>query len=612
MADNIYVVNGIATGTETITISDDGTGIDTITLIGVFAGTTSLDLTWTSNAGMATSASGLYFSPQNTGHRLIVNGVIENATGSDGQDFIQGNELANVIFGDAFATGQGQQDTLWGGDGNDTIFGGAGADTMLGDGGDDLLFGDADADTITGGGGLDTIEGGAGADSLAGGSSPGDRVSYAHSAAGVSVSLTFGDFTMGSGGDAEGDRIFGFTDAEASDFNDVLTDNVAGTVAFGGNDNRFYGNAGSDVLTMGGGADGGYGGDDNDTIRGGAGDDQLYGGAGLDSLFGDDGNDLLNGDSGGDTMAGGAGDDTYVCEADTDIVVEVVVVGGGGGLDLILAGVNWSLQAAVENLTLTGTALRGTGNSFANVVTGNNLANTLRGMSGDDTLLGGGGNDSLIGDSGNDRLDGHFGNDTAAGGTGDDTYVCSGSFDAVTEKLGEGRDLILAGVNWSLQAFVEDLTLTGTAAVGNGNSFANAITGNATDNTMQGFSGNDTLAGGRGLDMLTGGGGADVFDFNILADSTVASTGRDVIADFRASDLDKIDLRDIDANAAQGGNQKFHFIGAALFTGTSGELRAAQSGSSLIVSGDVNGDQIMDFAITMQNVTGLVAADFVL
>ena len=608
MADNIYVVNGIATGPDTITISDDGTGIDMIKLDGVFDGTTSLDLNWTSNAGTATSASGLYFNPQNIGHRLIVNGVIENATGSDGHDFIQGNELANVIFGDAFATGLGQQDTLWGGDGNDTIFGGSGADTMLGDNGDDLLFGDTDADTITGGGGVDTIEGGAGADSLAGGSSAGDRVSYAHSAAGVSVSLTFGDFTFGTGGDAEGDRIFGFTDAEGSDFSDVLTDNVAGTVAFGGNDNRFYGNAGTDVLTMGGGNDQGYGGDDNDTIRGGAGDDQLFGGGGRDSLFGDDGNDLLNGDAGGDTMAGGAGDDTYVCEAAADIVVEAV----GAGRDLILAGVNWALQSTVEDLTLTGTALRGAGNFSANVVTGNDLANRLQGFGGDDTLLGGGGDDSLIGDSGNDRLDGQGGNDTMAGGVGDDSYVCGGMFDVVTETVGEGHDLILAGVNWTLQAGVEDLTLTGTAAVGQGNSFANVLTGNAGDNALRGFSGDDTLAGGRGLDVLTGGGGADVFDFNTLADSAVISTGRDTIADFRASDLDKIDLRDIDANATQGGNQKFHFIGPGFFTGTSGELRAAQSGSSVIVSCDVNGDHIMDSAITVQNVTALVAADFVL
>lgn len=398
MADDTYVVDQLVTGTETITLTDDGTGTDTLRVNGLYATTVEINLAWTTNLGLPTSGESIYFNPTGTGHRLIVNGVIENAIGSNGQDFIQGNALQNLLFGDALATGAGLNDTIWAGSGNDTVHGGAGSDGIQGDGGDDLLYGDGGNDTINGGSGIDTIEGGLGADVMSGGATAGDTVSYASSASSVRILLEHGAVTTGLGGDAAGDQVTGFTNVTGSAHADLIVDQVKGTLAFGFNDNIFHGWAGRDRLFLGGGNDQGLGGIGSDTLLGEAGNDTLFGGAS---------SDVLRGDS--------------------------------------------------------------------------------------------------------------------------------------------------------------------------------------------------------GQDVLSGGSGADRFVFRDAGDST--ATLRDRITDFSAAEQDIIDLREIDAEAGVAGNQAFHFITTA-FGGNVGELRAKVSGSDLIVLGDINGDKVADFAILLQGVAGVTAADF--
>jgi Ca2+-binding RTX toxin-like protein len=56
-------------------------------------------------------------------------------------------------------------------------------------------------------------------------------------------------------------------------------------------------------------------------------------------------------------------------------------------------------------------------------------------------------------------------------------------------------------VTYTLGANVEDLTLTGTAAInGTGNGLANALTGNSAANVLNGKTGADTMSGGLGND----------------------------------------------------------------------------------------------------------------
>ncbi|KQP37822.1 hypothetical protein ASF34_17285 [Methylobacterium sp. Leaf106] len=120
------------------------------------------------------------------------------------------------------------------------------------------------------------------------------------------------------------------------------------------------------------------------------------------------------------------------------------------------------------------------------------------------------------------------------------------------------------------------------------------------------------MIGGTGADQLTGGGGADKFLYNSVADSTVATSGSDLVRDFVRAQGDRIDLHFIDAVAGGSVNQAFKFIGSADFHDRAGELRAVVSGSNTLVSGDVNGDGAADFSIVLKGALTLQAGDFIL
>ena len=64
------------------------------------------------------------------------------------------------------------------------------------------------------------------------------------------------------------------------------------------------------------------------------------------------------------------------------------------------------------------------------------------------------------------------------------------------------RDLVRSSVSYALGSFLDDLTLTGAAAIdGTGNALANVITGNGAANRLDGGAGADTMAGGDGDDV---------------------------------------------------------------------------------------------------------------
>lgn len=228
-----------------------------------------------------------------------------------------------------------------------------------------------------------------------------------------------------------------------------------------------------------------------DTLYGGSGNDTLTGQAGNDILYGQSGNDNLDGGTGNDTLYGGKGDDTYTVDSTTDVVNENL----SEGTDLVKSSVTHTLRDNVENLTLTGTtAINGTGNALNNIIIGNSAVNTLSGGAGDDTLNGGAGNDKLI------------------GGLGNDIYVVDSTSDAVTENANEGTDTIQSSVTRTLEANVENLTLTGTTAInGTGNTLNNILIGNSAINTLTGLAGDDYLDGGAGADKLIGGAGNDTY-----------------------------------------------------------------------------------------------------
>jgi serralysin len=209
------------------------------------------------------------------------------------------------------------------------------------------------------------------------------------------------------------------------------------------------------------------------------------------------------------------------------------------------------------------------------------------------------------------------------GGFGNDTYVVDNQGDRVQESAGAGTDLVQSSVGYRLAANVENLTLVGTGWVGTGNGVANVLLGNAAGNALNGGLGADQLLGGGGPDQLiggfgndrltgrlgadriAGGPGGDVFVFVASSDSGPGAV-HDVIQDF-ATGIDRCDLRAMDADSLQVGNQAFDFIGALAFS-NAGQLRFQRG----ILSGELNGDRIADFEIALAGVAAIAETDILL
>lgn len=449
LGDDYYIVDNV--GDVVIESADEG--VDTV----------QSSVTW---------ALGEHFE-----HLVLTGSSAIDATGNDKNNIIIGNSAKNI---------------LWGGAGNDTITGGGGADTMFGGTGDDVYIVSTTTTVINENAdeGIDRVE---------------SSVTYTLSDNVENLTLT-GFAAINATGNAQ---------------NNTLVGNAA--------NNTLNGGAGADVM-IGGFGDDVYIVDDADdlvveslnqgidTVQAsvsytlsahvenltltGSGDidatgnslnNVLIGNAGVNVLTGGAGNDTLNGMAGADTMIGGTGNDVYVVDNIGDVIIEYA----DEGIDTVQTALNgYVLDTHLENLTLTGSAaLSGTGNAL------------------DNTIIGTTGNNTLIGLEGNDVLDGNGGVDTLIGGVGDDTYYIDSSTDVIIEYADEGIDTVMSSITYTLGANLENLILTGAAALnGTGNALDNTLSGNGGSNTLNGGAGNDYLDSGYGgTDRLVGGDGDDTY-----------------------------------------------------------------------------------------------------
>jgi Ca2+-binding RTX toxin-like protein len=203
-----------------------------------------------------------------------------------------------------------------------------------------------------------------------------------------------------------------------------------------------------------------------------------------------------------------------------------------------------SSSAGIVASLATGSVLDGVGgidtlSRIRNIAGSATGGDSIEGGNFADLIFGFGGADTLLGGAGGDRLDGGTGADSLVGGANDDLYWVDSGLDRILELAGGGRDKVFASVAVNLAAEVEDLLLTGTAALAaNGNALANHMTGNiganrlnggGGDDTLAGAAGNDTLDGGLGGDRMVGGPGDDLFMVNDARDRVVelAGGGRD-------------------------------------------------------------------------------------
>jgi Ca2+-binding RTX toxin-like protein len=279
---------------------------------------------------------------------------IENLTGSNFDDWIEGSVTANILHGGGghdVIYGDDGNDQVYGDWGNDTLHGGDGDDTMYGDTGNDTMYGDNGNDTISGGDGVDTIEGGANNDVISGGAhndmlygqsgndriegGAGDDTIDGGSGTDTAVYTGSGDVTVNllwgtASGAAGNDTLIAIERVETGSGNDVVYGTTSSNrIETGGGNDTIYAFDGHDMVYAGTGHDTVYGyqgidliygGTGNDTLWGGSDDDTIHGEDGADELKGEDGDDMLFGGAGADRIRGGDGDDTINGASGADVI----------------------------------------------------------------------------------------------------------------------------------------------------------------------------------------------------------------------------------------------------------------------------------------------------
>ncbi|WP_435874838.1 immunoglobulin-like domain-containing protein [Pseudomonas chlororaphis] len=172
-----------------------------------------------------------------------------------------------------------------------------------------------------------------------------------------------------------------------------------------------------------------------------------------------------------------------------------------------------------------------------------NLADAILGhteatMPGADTVNGGNGNDIIFGDL------------VSFNGIAGEGYQAMQAF--VAQKTGVAASSVTtSNVHQYITEHYTDFDVSGahdgndTLLGGAGNDIIfgqggnDLLDGGKGNDILLGGTGNDTLIGGTGNDILIGGSGADTFVWK------AGDTGNDVIKDFKASEGDRIDLRDL-------------------------------------------------------------------
>jgi Ca2+-binding RTX toxin-like protein len=608
------VLNG-GSGNDTLDGGPDG--IDELSYQGTMIGiAVFLD---NSGSGVTSSLDGedTYFS-------------IENLRGGNGNDTLWGNQGDNTVSGEA---------------GDDKLYGNLGNDTLNGGLGNDFLYGLEGNDIIYGGGGVDTLD-------FTIGPMPSVSVLMDDDGNGTVTMAFYGT-----------DTFFGISN--------LLGTNGGDTLGGSNGANLLQGNDGNDTLYGGGGNDRVEGGDGNDTLFGDAdwglqggssyiGDDIVLGGRGQDTLIATLGNDTLSGGQGIDVITyanlfddAGNGDYYIVADLANSTVTKYFIDYFDGqsylvGTDTVNAGETDSFetfQGTTGSDTLTDSADSGFFHGGAGHDTYKPMTDGVSDWSYDsvgfDTIdyglatsavtvglygvaagqASGGrlgnynftgidqhiltrfndifsssagsssGNDTVFGMGGNDIIGAGLGADTLDGGSGFDTLSYKTSSAGVTVNLASGSGL-------------------GGAAQGDIVSGFERILGSAFDDRLTGDRFKNQLTGDLGRDVLRGGNGADAFVYKNLAESTVAASGRDLIADFDANAADIIDLFAIDARSATGtANDAFLFIGTASFTGV-GQLRYVQQNGNTFVEANTGGTLDADMRIMLNGLVTLDVLDF--
>lgn len=470
-------------------------------------------------------------------------------------------------------------------DDNWTVTGTTGGDSITTRGGKDIISGKGGSDTISTGGGDDVviitnspagynaIDGGEGSDTVK--AAARDTVIGLRSIAGVETISSSG-FT--------GVKLAGSTVSDTLDFTYVQLTGIT----------RISGGAGNDVITGSAAAD---------TIAGDAGDDTLGGGGGADTF-------LVGTNAGVDSYDGGGDNDRIVATVKNVVIglsslsnIESISSGG-------FSGVRIAGSAAGDVLDFTSIQLTGigkiSGGAGDDVITGSAVADTVAGDAGNDVLRGGGGADVFLVGSGG-------GFDTYDGGADSDIISATAKNVVIgltglsgIEGISSGG---YSGVKVAGSVAEDTLDFTDVQLIGIG-----SISGGAGDDAIRGSSAADVIVGDAGTDTLIGNAGADRFVYFKTSESSVGAG--DILQDF-LTNVDKVDLKNIDAKTTASGNNTFSFVGDqtanSSFISRAGQLWTATGNDGVThIFGDVDGRNGADLEIILGSQQTLSATDFFL
>jgi Ca2+-binding RTX toxin-like protein len=430
----------------------------------------------------------------------------DNATGSKNADIITGNEENNTLQG-----GDGNDSFLLLGsnDGNDRIDGGNGSDiadysaalsaiTLASQGG--VTGADIGSDTLVK---IDTIIGTSGA----------DNVIDASVGVGASINVDLSTQSLTIAG------VPGVGPFRVENFVNVI------------------GSSGSD------------------RIKGDSGNNQLTGGAGQDTLISGGGNDRLDGGTGID-VADFSGEASRTILLPTGVVRQVSTVSTGSvlvsqsqlvNIETVIAS---TVNPSVINASSAGGGITINANLTAQTLSINGVPTITQplGIQNFDNIIGSRGNDTLTGDNGQNSFDGEFGND-----------VLSGGGEADNLRGNEGNDTISGGLaNDRLFGGTGNDSLTGDA----GN---DQLTG--TNTFSRGVSERDALVGGIGADQYVLGDGLGLYYLDRLGGFTdgfaeITGFGSGDSLDFGSTPVSDYARRSIIVGGATVGEEYFVSQGA--------------------------------------------------
>jgi len=481
------------------------------------------------------------------------------------------------------------------------ISGTTGSDTLQGTSGADLIDGDGGSDSIVGGGGNDTFIFNAGYGHL--------EINETHTSGQYPVLQLGGGITASALHVTETSNNLLLTDGISGD--QVTLDTMWSSTTHGVATVQL---ADGTTLTR------------SQLIQ-----MEMTGTTGNDTLQGTSGADLIDGDGGSDSIVGGGGNDTFVFNAGyghleinesftssqqpalqlgdgittsalhvTETNNNLLLTDGISG-DQVTLDTMWSsathgvatVQLA-DGTTLTRSQL------IQMEMTGTTGNDTLQGTSGADLIDGGGGNDSVVGGGGNDTLVFNTGygyleiNESftssqqpvlqlGAGITASTLHVAKSGNNLLLTDGVSGDQITLDSMSSSSTHGVATVQLADGTTLTRSQLIQMETIGTTGNDTLQGTSAAELIDGKGGNDSVVGGGGNDTFVFNtgygqLVINETHTSTQAPVLQ-----------------------------LGAGITTST---LEVTKSGSNLVLTDGVAGDQITLINMSSSSTSGVATVKF--